>query len=100
VLIYFKSSVTGDEKDYVRDYKRRNPAFPHETTGDQFFTEEQFEMYRALGFHMVDGFFAESHSFSYLDEARRGFQNAAAVHSEVNDLIPEWPPKPAGNQAG
>jgi hypothetical protein len=50
-LIYVKSSFTGDENDYVRDYKRRNPAFPHEATSDQAFTEEQFEAYRALGFH-------------------------------------------------
>ena len=53
LLLYFKSSVTGDEKDYILDYKRRNPTFPHETTADQFFTEEQFEAYRALGFHIL-----------------------------------------------
>jgi hypothetical protein len=55
LLVYFKASLTGDEKDYILDYKRRNADFPHETTGDQFFTEEQFENYRALGFHMVNG---------------------------------------------
>jgi hypothetical protein len=55
ILLYIKSSVSGDEPDYVRDYQKRNPSFPHETTGDQFFTEEQFEAYRALGFHAVDG---------------------------------------------
>ncbi len=51
VLVYIKSSITGDENDYVVDYKRRNPAFPHEPTADQLFSEEQFEVYRALGFH-------------------------------------------------
>ena len=30
--------------------------FPHESTGDQFFSEEQFEVYRALGFHIAHGF--------------------------------------------
>jgi predicted acylesterase/phospholipase RssA len=50
-LLYVKSSLSGDENDYIIDYKRRNPTFPHETTGDQLFTEEQFEAYRALGFH-------------------------------------------------
>ena len=34
----------------------RHATFPHETTGDQFFSEEQFEVYRALGFHMAHGF--------------------------------------------
>ena len=57
VLLYVKSSFTGDENDYVVDYKRRNPEFPHETTLDQLFTEEQFEAYRALGFHALDSAF-------------------------------------------
>jgi hypothetical protein len=52
-LLYIKSSMTGDENDYIVDYKQRHPSFPHETTGDQFFTEQQFEAYRALGFHAL-----------------------------------------------
>jgi hypothetical protein len=55
VLVYVKASVTGDENDYIRDYNARNETFPHETTGDQYFSEEQFEVYRALGFHAVNG---------------------------------------------
>jgi hypothetical protein len=55
-LVYIKSSLSGDENDYIRDYARRNPSFPHESTGDQFFSEEQFEVYRALGFHMASQF--------------------------------------------
>ncbi|WP_426613594.1 patatin-like phospholipase family protein [Bradyrhizobium sp. McL0616] len=58
-LVYLKSSLSGDENDYIRDYARRNDTFPHETTGDQFFSEEQFEVYRALGFHMAHGFLTE-----------------------------------------
>jgi hypothetical protein len=52
-LLYVKSSLSGDENAYIAAYKRKNPAFPHETTGDQFFTEEQFEVYRALGEHIL-----------------------------------------------
>jgi hypothetical protein len=55
-LVYVKSSLTGDENDYVRDYARRYNTFPHEITLDQLFSEEQFEVYRALGFHMAHGF--------------------------------------------
>ncbi len=58
-LVYIKSSLSGDENDYIRDYARRNDTFPHETTGDQFFSEEQFEVYRALGFHMMHSFLTE-----------------------------------------
>ena len=57
VLIYLKASLTGDENDYVTDYKKRNPDFPHETTLNQFFSEEQFEVYRALGFHIANRLF-------------------------------------------
>jgi hypothetical protein len=41
----------------VVDYKRRNPEFPNGTTLDQLFTEEPFEVYRALGFHAVGSAF-------------------------------------------
>ncbi|MCJ9670344.1 MULTISPECIES: patatin-like phospholipase family protein [unclassified Neorhizobium] len=54
ILLYVKSSMTGDERSYVLDYERRFPRFPHEATSDQFFSEEQFEAYRALGFHAMD----------------------------------------------
>ncbi|MGY8633666.1 cell division protein [Bradyrhizobium sp. 14AA] len=60
-LVYIKSSLSSDENDYIRDYARRHDTFPHETTGDQFFSEEQFEVYRALGFHMTHGFLAGDH---------------------------------------
>lgn len=43
VLIYVKSSLTDDENDIIRSYRRRYPRYPHETTLDQLFSEEQFE---------------------------------------------------------
>ena len=51
-LLYFKSSITGDEDELITEYRGRNPAFPHESTADQMFDEGQFEAYRALGQHM------------------------------------------------
>ena len=38
----------------VRNYAAANADFPHQSTGDQFFSESQFESYRALGFEIVD----------------------------------------------
>ena len=55
VLVYLKSSLTGDENPYIRDYAASHTAFPSESTADQFFDEEQFEAYRALGYHVADG---------------------------------------------
>jgi Patatin-like phospholipase len=51
-FVYIKSSVTGDENMVISDYRAAQPKFPHESTADQFFTEHQFESYRALGEHI------------------------------------------------
>ncbi|PSJ42223.1 hypothetical protein C7I55_08300 [Sphingomonas deserti] len=87
ILLYFKSTLTGDEKDYVIDYKKRNADFPHETTGDQFFTEEQFEMYRALGFHMVSGFLDGSDEFVCTTRWRPN-ADADALRQRILSLLP------------
>ncbi len=52
LIVYVKSSLSCDEGTYIKHYKATHPTFPHETTGDQFFDEEQFECYRALGHHV------------------------------------------------
>ena len=49
ILLYLKASMTGDEDTSVRQYKSSHPEFPHESTGDQFYGEDQFESYRHLG---------------------------------------------------
>ncbi|MGO8038973.1 patatin-like phospholipase family protein [Rhizobium leguminosarum] len=68
LIFYIKSSMSGDENDYVMDYKVRNPTYPHESTLDQFFSEEQFEVYRALGFHAARGFFSGADNVAQPDE--------------------------------
>jgi hypothetical protein len=49
IVVYVKASMTGKEDTSVRQYKSSNPLFPHESTGDQFYGEDQFESYRHLG---------------------------------------------------
>ena len=51
-LIYFKSTLTPKLSADVYGYKNANPEFPHQSTGDQFFDEAQFEAYRELGYHL------------------------------------------------
>lgn len=58
-LIYLRPSFYGDEPTEVLNYADLNTSFPHQTTGDQFFDEKQFEAYRALGFHIMDKIIAE-----------------------------------------
>ncbi len=53
-LIYIKNSMNGNEPAPVQNYKRTAPAFPHESTADQFFDDAQFESYRALGDHIAE----------------------------------------------
>jgi hypothetical protein len=48
-LLYVKPSWLGVLPADVRAYGLRSPAFPHESTADQWFSESQFESYRALG---------------------------------------------------
>ena len=49
-ILYIKPAYHGTEKSPgIRSYATANPAFPHETTADQWFTESQFESYRSLG---------------------------------------------------
>jgi hypothetical protein len=56
-IIYMKLSVTGNESELIRRYRINHPDFPHQTTLDQFFDEEQFEAYRQLGAHVANGLF-------------------------------------------
>ena len=41
------------------EYRTRHPSFPHQTTMDQFFDEDQFEACRALGNHVAVDLFKE-----------------------------------------
>ncbi|MDQ7251279.1 hypothetical protein [Dongia sedimenti] len=60
LLLYLKLTVTGNEGELIRRYRTAHPDFPHQTTLDQFFDEEQFEAYRALGVHVADAMFIRS----------------------------------------
>jgi hypothetical protein len=48
-VLYLKSTLTGTEPSDIRNYKREHPAFPSDSTLNQWFTESQFESYRRLG---------------------------------------------------
>jgi hypothetical protein len=86
-LVYIKASLTGDENDYVRDYARRYDQFPHESTGDQFFSEEQFEVYRALGFHIANRLLSGADVAQVYDEEKYCVHlNIRANHPNVDPV--------------
>lgn len=66
MILYLKSSLTGDEDELIREYRNRCESFPHEPTLDQFFGVGQFEAYRALGQHIAEMSIEDLRSFSGL----------------------------------
>jgi hypothetical protein len=60
-LIYLKPSILEDLPMDVEAYSLANAAFPHETTGDQWYSESQFESYRRLGQFLAERLGRESY---------------------------------------
>ena len=81
-LIYLKASLTGDEDTGVRQYHSAHPDFPHQSTGNQFYSEDQFEAYRRLGYH------ATLSSF-------RGCEHGANLLTVAQQLYDQWAPTAA-----
>jgi hypothetical protein len=81
-LIYLKASVSGDEDVGVAQYRSVHPSFPHETTANQFFSEDQFESYRKLGRHVVrHSFRGNQPGSSALDVAVKLFDVSAPART-------------------
>ncbi|GAB3909239.1 hypothetical protein GCM10028803_46480 [Larkinella knui] len=60
-LLYIKSSLVDRNIPFdVQEYASKNETFPHQSTGDQFFDEEQFESYRKLGFYIANCAFKDN----------------------------------------
>lgn len=92
-LLYVKASLTRDEDGVVAEYRARSPEFPHESTADQFFDERQFEAYRSLAYHAVDGLFEPEEpgagpcrlTYPELVDWFHGVELALASHAEAAD---------------
>lgn len=54
-LLYIKPLMRDGLTVDIYSYWRENPAFPNQPTSNQFFDEEQFNAYRALGKQMISG---------------------------------------------
>jgi hypothetical protein len=59
VIVYVKSTLTRFLPGDIYGYRARNKDFPHQTTLDQFFDEEQFEAYRELGYRLAAKLFRD-----------------------------------------
>ncbi|KKO50595.1 hypothetical protein VT06_01055 [Arsukibacterium sp. MJ3] len=53
-VLYIKPNLTGNEPIDITNYQQQFSEFPHQSTGDQFYDEAQWESYRKLGQHTAD----------------------------------------------
>ena len=86
-LIYIKASLSGDESSDVKEYADRHSKFPNESTGDQFFDENQFESYRELGRHIGLKVFAPLFPPEY-DCTEKKISAANMTPQQIRDALP------------
>ena len=103
VILYIKPGYHGRESSAgVRSYALANPAFPHESTGDQFFGESQMESYRALGFEIMSKLLRQALKDLHdkTDPSLQDVLNALRQHSESSAGDARDAPKPGLAVAG
>ena len=85
-LLYCKSTLTGREPQHLHSYRIKNPTFPHQTTADQWFDEDQFEVYRELGWNVG------RESLRPVEPV----ENNTNLEEAFNQLKQHWYPSPPG----
>jgi hypothetical protein len=68
IILWLKPRLFAGLTQDVIGYSLAHGTFPHESTANQFFDEEQWESYRALGYSMMEGLFAQTY---YKDDCLR-----------------------------
>lgn len=91
VLLLLKPTLVGNEPGDILQYRSRNPAFPHESTLDQFYDGAQWESYRRLGEHAVQRAFGFVEQDADLAALRRGAPAAAGTDSDQAGRIDDAP---------
>lgn len=86
-LIYLKASISGDEQVGIAQYRAAHASFPHESTSDQFFTEDQFESYRKLGLHVVQHSFRGTRDGDTPVEVAERLADVLAPRGASNDSV-------------
>lgn len=61
VILWLKPRLFKGLTQDVIGYSLAHETFPHESTANQFFDEEQWESYRALGYSMMERLFAQTY---------------------------------------
>jgi hypothetical protein len=58
LCVYIKSSLPDPQPFALGQYKLWHEDFPHDSTANQFFHEQEFEAYRDLGYHLAQNMIA------------------------------------------
>jgi hypothetical protein len=85
-LIYLKPTLIGQEPADLLHYAHSNPAFPHEPTLDEFYSEAQFESYRVLGSHMIEYLCGKKWDVAEAEPLER-FVTRAGKHAEPKKAV-------------
>jgi hypothetical protein len=81
-LLYIKPAFYGlSEPRDIYEYAMRSPEFPHESTADQWFSESQFESYRALGRHVFNRIYPDGGTGSSLADLFEAVKNSLDAQS-------------------
>jgi hypothetical protein len=85
LLLYLKPWLPRYVSADVLAYWAEHDDFPHQSTADQFFTESQFESYRALGERVIDQAFDGAESLPEGERLARMLERAAVVAREAQE---------------
>lgn len=98
VLIYIKSSLKAPltKKDFLKsksnsyNYKTYHPNFPHESTGDQYFDEAQWEAYYNLGRYIAgDVLRVDDVTDEMLLNQKKNEFEQMTIDQLIKNLVPE-----------
>jgi hypothetical protein len=82
-LLYLKPAFYGEnEPKDIYNYATTYQTFPHQSTGDQWFSESQFESYRALGYFAL----------GEAGNGKKEFASVCALIDEAKEYLK--PPEP------
>jgi hypothetical protein len=84
-ILYIKATLSGDEPVDVRNFASSDPAFPHDSTANQFFDQARFESYRTLGYQSVLS----------ITGGRRKLTTVAALCDAAREVLAAPPAAPA-----
>jgi hypothetical protein len=83
VLIFIKPSLIGQEPRDVINYWQGRSSFPQEVITDQWFSEAQFESYRALGSRIIQAICETNQGKSH-EMTLGGFAQKVREHNRLN----------------